>query len=216
MDIEGIEPSPAKKGTLVLGFKKIVWTADKDLIAALQKDGIVAPFKYAPRALNTKVLAMQWLVPPSKDVAIAQHKALSARPELTEARGFPIDLSKHFIDDDDEKAVYLDGGELTVAFARGAPEHLAEAMPYLRAPQRPDWFMGALADVAEETKDATNRALIYDAIASMPIPSASNKHHKLYVQCVSAAAAAFREAGDAENAARLEKKAAMFVKLKKR
>ena len=215
MDIEGIEPSPAKIGTLVLGFGKIVWTADEDLIAALQSEGIVAPFKYSPRALNTKVLAMRWLVPKSKDEAVAQQKALRAHAELKEARGFPIDLTKHFVDDDDAKASYLDGGELTVAFARGAPEHLAEAMPFLRAPQRPDWFMDALADVAAETKDARNRALVYDAIASMPVPSASNKHHKTYIRCVGDAAAAFREAGDAENADRLEKKAAMFVKKKK-
>lgn len=215
MDIEGIEPSPAKKGTLVLGFGKIVWTADKDLIAALQNDGIVAPFKYSPRALNTKVLAMQWLVPASKDAAIAQQKALRARGELKEARGFPIDLAAHFMDDDDEKASYLDGGELTVAFARGAPEHIAEAMPYLRAPQRPDWFMDALASVAEDTKDARKRAFIYDAIASMPVPSASNKHHKTYVKCVNEAAAAFREAGDAGNADRLDKKAALFAKKKR-
>jgi hypothetical protein len=215
MDIEGIEPSPAKKGTIVLGFGKIVWTADKDLIAALQNDGIVAPFKYSPRALNTKVLAMQWLVPQSKDDAVAQQKALRARAELKEARGFPIDLSAHFKGDDDAKASYLDGGELTVAFARGAPEHIAEAMPFLRAPQRPDWFMDALADVAAETKDARKRGFIYDAIASMPVPSASNKHHKTYVKCLNDAVAAFREAGDAANADRLEKKAAMFAKKKR-
>jgi hypothetical protein len=215
MDIEGIEPSPAKKGTIVLGFGKIVWSADTALIAALQSEGIVAPFKFSPRALNTKVLAMQWLVPTSKDVAIAQQKALRAHTELKEARGFPIDLADHFIDDDDKKAGYLDGGELAVAFARGAPDHLAEAMPFLRAPQRPDWFMDALAAVAEETKDAKKRAFVYDAIASMPVPSASNKHHKTYVRCVNEAAAAFREAGDAGNADRLEKKAAMFVKKKR-
>jgi hypothetical protein len=215
MDIEGIEPSPAKKGTLVLGFGKIVWQADKDLIAALQNEKIVAPFKYSPRALNTKVLAMQWLVPASKDDAVAQQKALRAHAELKEARGFPIDLAEHFIDDDDKKAGYLDGGELTVAFARGAPEHLAEAMPFLRAPQRPDWFMDALAAVAEATKDARRRAFIYDAIASMPVPSASNKHHKTYVKCVNDAAAAFREAGDTGNAERLEQKAAMFAKKKR-
>jgi hypothetical protein len=223
MDIEGIEPSPAKKGTLVLGFGKIVWQADKDLIAALQKEGIVAPFEYSPRALNTKVLAMPWLVPTSKDVAAAQQKALislsgaegRAHAELNEARGFPIDLADHFIDDDDKKAGYLDGGELTVAFARGAPDRLADAMPFLRAPQRPDWFMDALAAVAARTKDAHKRAFVYDAIASMAVPSASNKHHKTYVRCVSEAAAAFREAGDAGNADRLEKKAAMFVKKKR-
>jgi len=215
MHIEGIEPWPAKKGTIVLGFGKIVWTADKDLIAALQKEKIIAPFKYSPRALNTKVLAMQWLVPTSKDAAVAQQKALAAHAELKEARGFPIDLAKHFIDDDDAKANYLDGGELTVAFARGAPEHISEAMAFLRAPQRPDWFMDALADVAEETKDAKHRAFIYDAIASMPIPAASNKHHKTYVACVNAAAAAFREAGDAGNADRLEKKATIFAKKKR-
>jgi hypothetical protein len=215
MDIEGIEPSGVKKGTIVLGFGKIVWTADKDLIAALQNDGIVAPFKYSPRALNTKVLAMQWLVPQSKYAALAQQNALRARAELKEARGFSLDLAAHFIDDDDAKANSLDGGELTVAFARGAPERIAEAMPFLRAPQRPDWFMDALADVAAETKDAHKRAFIYDAIASMPVPSASNKHHKTYVKCVNEAAAAFREAGDAGNADRLEKKAAMFAKKKR-
>jgi hypothetical protein len=215
MDIAGIEASPVKKGTLVLGFGKIVWTADKDLIAALQSEGIVAPFKYSPRALNTKVLAMPWLVPQSKDDALAQQKALAAHAELKEARGFPIDLAKHFIDDDDEKASYLDGGELTVAFARGVPERLAEVMPFLRAPQRPDWFMDALESVAEETKDAKKRALIYDAIASMPVPSASNKHHKTYVRCVNEAAAAFRDAGDVANAERLDKKAAMFAKKKR-
>jgi hypothetical protein len=158
--------------------------------------------------------------PPSQrselPAVVAQHKALAAHAaELKEARGFPIDLGAHFIDDDDKKAIYLDGGELTVAFARGAPEHLAEAMPFLRAPQRPDWFMNALASVAEETKDAKSRALIYDAIASMPVPSASNKHHKTYVKCVNDAAAAFREAGDPENAERLSKKAAMFTKKKR-
>jgi len=215
MHIEGVEPSPAKKGTLVLGFEKIVWTADKDLIAALQSEGILAPFKYSPRALNTKVLAFNWLVPATKEAAVQQQKALAAHAELDEARGFPIDLGKFFIDDDDAKAVYLDGGELTVAFARGATEHLAEAMPFLRNPQRPDWFMDALDAVAADTKDAAKRALIYDAIASMPIPSASNKHHKTYVRCVNDAAAAFREAGDATNAERLEKKAAMFAKKKK-
>ncbi len=215
MDIEGIEPSPAKKGTIVLGFGKIVWRADEHLFAALQNEGIVPPFKYLPRALNTKVLAMQWLVPTSKDVAAAQEKALRAHAELKEARGFPIDLAAHFIDDDDKKAGYLDGGELAVAFARGAPDRLAEAMPFLRAPQRPDWFMDSLAAVAEETKDAKKRAFVYDAIASMPVPSASNKHHKTYVRCVNEAAAAFREAGDAGNADRLEKKAAMFVKKKR-
>jgi C4-dicarboxylate-specific signal transduction histidine kinase len=99
--------------------------------------------------------------------------------------------------------------------ARGAPEHLADVMTYLRAPQRPDWFMDALADVAAETKDAASRARIYDAIASMPVPAQSNKHHKTYVRCVEEAAAASRAAGDAENAARLEKKAAMFTKKKR-
>ena len=49
----------------------------------------------------------------------------------------------------------------------------------------------------------------------MPVPSASNKHHKTYVRCVNDAAAAFREAGDAANAERLEKKAAMFTKKKR-
>ena len=216
MDIEGIEPSSAKKGTIVLGFGKIVWTADADLIAALQGEGIVAKFKYAPRALNTKVLAMPWLVPASKDAALAQEKALASHPELKEARGFAIDLEKHFVDDDDKKASYLDGGELTVAFARGAPERLSDAMPYLRAPQRPDWFIDALAAVAAETKDPKRRAFVYDAIASMPVPSASNKHHKTYVRCVSDAAAAFREAGDTANADRLDKKAALFAKTNKK
>lgn len=45
MDFEGIAPSPAKKGTLVLGFGKIVWSADKTLIAALQADGVFAKKK---------------------------------------------------------------------------------------------------------------------------------------------------------------------------
>lgn len=215
MDFVGIEPSSAKKGTIVLGFGKIVWTADEDLIAALQTEGILAPFKYSPRALNTKVLAFSWLAPASREAAIAQQKALSAHGELKEAHGFPIDLAKFFVDDDGAKAVYLDGGELTVAMARAAPERLAEVMPFLRAPQRPDWFMDALSDVAAETKDAAKRALVYDAIASMPIPSASNKHHKTYVRCVNEAVAAFREASDAKNAERLEKKAAMFGKKKK-
>jgi hypothetical protein len=216
MDIVGIEASDQKTGTLVLGFGKIVWTADKDLIAALQREGIVAPFKFEPRALNTKVLAFSWLAPSTPDDAKAQATALAAHAELKEARGFAIDLVDHFFDDDGKKRPYLDGGELAIAFARGAPKHLVEAMPYLRAPQRPDWFMNALEEVALATKDAASRALVYDAIASMPVPSASNKHHKTYVRCVGEGAAAFRAAKDDANAERLEKKAALFVKKKKK
>jgi hypothetical protein len=84
MDIRGIEPSAAKKGTLVLVFGKIVWTADKDLIAALQTAAIVESFKYVPRALNTKVLALPWVVPSTREMAKAQHQALGAREGLTE------------------------------------------------------------------------------------------------------------------------------------
>jgi hypothetical protein len=84
----------------------------------------------------------------------------------------------------------------------------------LRAPQRADWFMDDLAAIAADTKDAMARACIYDAIAQMPVPPKSNKHHKTYVQALHEGAEAFRAANDAKGAARLEEKAAMFGKKK--
>lgn len=216
MDIRGLEPAGTKKGVLVLVFGKIVWTADKDLIAAIANEGVIAKAPWVPRALNTKVLAFQWLVPQDDDTAQAQREALSAHADIREAHAFAIDLSKVFIETEhDRPSQYLDGGELTLAFAKGAPEHLAEAMPYLRAPQRADWFMDGLADIAAETKDAKHRALIYDAIAQMPVPPKSNKHHKTYVAALDEGAAAFRAAKDMVGARRLEEKAAMFVSKKR-
>jgi hypothetical protein len=213
MDIHGIEPSKAPKGTLVLVFWKIVWTPDAALIAALQTENVVGKLKYVARAFNTKVLAFPWVVPQTSAEAAAQRTALATHSELKEARAFPIpELAKFFIDDDDEPTPFMDGGEFAVAMARAAPEHLAEAIPYLRAPQRADWFMDALFDVATSTKNAADRALIFDAIAQMPVPPKSNKHHKTYVAALTEGATAYRAAKDAKNAQRLEEKAAMFGK----
>ena len=53
---------------------------------------MVAPFKWSPRALNTKVLALPWLVPPKPDAAQVQHDVLGARPEIVEARGLVVEL----------------------------------------------------------------------------------------------------------------------------
>ncbi len=215
MDIRGLESSNATKGVLVLVFGKIVWTADKDLIAAITNEGVITKAPFVPRALNTKVLAFPWIVPQDEDQAQAQREALASHAELREAHAFAIDLSKVFIETEHDKpSHYLDGGELTLAFAKGAPEHLADAMPYLRAPQRADWFMDGLADIAAETKDAKHRAIIYDAIAQMPVPPKSNKHHKTYVAALGEGAAAFRAAKDMAGARRLEEKAAMFGKKK--
>jgi hypothetical protein len=216
MDIRGVEPSTAKttSGVLALVFKKIIWSVDKDVIAELQNAGVIAKAAIGPRALNTKVLAFAWTIPRDDAAAQAQRDALSARDELSEAHAFAIDLSKVFLDDVDKPRTYLDGGELTLAFARGVPERIAEAMPYLRAPQRADWFMDDLARIAADTKDAKARACIYDAIAQMPVPPKSNKHHKTYVAALGAGAEAFRAAGDKASAQRLEEKSAMFGKKK--
>ncbi len=213
MDVRGLEPGGAKKGVLVLVFGKIVWTADKDLIAALATSGVITSAPFVPRALNTKVLAFPWIVPSNAPEATAQRAAIESHDALKEARAFAIDLSKVFIETEHDKpSHYLDGGELTLAFARGAPEQLADALPYLRAPQRADWFMDGLAEIAGETKDAKKRALVYDAIAQMPVPPKSNKHHKTYVAALAEGAAAFRAANDMTRARRLEEKAGMFGK----
>ncbi len=211
MDIRGVESSVAKKGVIALVFGKIVWNVDQDLVKALQDADVIANFKCGARALNTKVLAFPWVVPGNDEEANAQRAAISSHADIKEAHAFAIDLSKIFRGGDHDKIVdYLDGGELAVAFARGAPEKIADAMPYLRAPQRADWFMDPLAEVAAETKDAAHRANIYDAIAQMPVPPKSNKHHKTYVAALREGAVAFRAASDAKGALRLEEKAAMF------
>jgi hypothetical protein len=213
MDIAGIEPSGAKSGVLVLVFKKIVWAADEDLVKALQAKGVVSPFKWSPRPLNTKVLALPWVVPAKPEQAQAQHDAVGAHAAIAEARGLAMpELQKFFDDDHGKKVPYLDGGELTVAVARCAPDKLDEVMTYLRAPQRQDWFMDNLADVARKTKAPSGRALIYDAIAAMPVPPKSNRHHATYVDALVQGAAAYRAAKDAASAERLEKQAAAFAK----
>ncbi len=215
--IQGIEPSQAKGGTIVLVFGKIVWNVDKELVDALQTEHVLAPFKCLSRALNTKVLAFPWVVPATQQEASAQRGALEAHKEIVEVHAFAMpELATFFFDDDGKPAAYLDGGELTVAMARANPEHLADVMTYLRAPQRQDWFMDALVEVAEATKGPAERALVYDAVCGMPVPAASNKHHKTYVSAVNAGAAAYRAAKDSANAERLEKKAAMFVKSRAR
>jgi len=214
MDIRGLEHSDVKRGVLVLVFGKIVWSADTDLIAALQDDGVIAKFTFGPRALNTKVLAFAWNVPKDAATAQAQREALSKHASIESCEAFAIDLEKVFVDDDGKPQNFLDGGELTLAFARRAPDRIMDAMPYLRAPQRADWFMDNLAAIASDTSDAKSRAAIYDAIAQMPIPPKSNKHYKTYVASLAAGAEAFRAAKDAKGAQRLEEKLALFGKKK--
>jgi len=216
MDAHGFEPSDAKSGVLAMVFGKIVWRAEPEMIGVLQKARVVAPFKYVPRALNTKVLAMPWVLPRTKEEAKAQ-LAVLAEHGVKEAHGFVLpEMEGAYQDEHGKPAAYLDGGELVVAFARVAPERLAEAMPYLRAPQRQDWFMSALAAVAAETKNAKKRALVYDAIASMAVPAASNKHKPTYLRALTEGAAAYLEAGDAASAKRLEEKAGALGPKKKK
>jgi hypothetical protein len=121
---------------------------------ALQKENVLEPFVVGGRALNTKVVALQWKVPRTPADAEAQRAALATHKEIREAHGLAVpELSEQYFGDDDDKPVnYLDGGELVVAMARANPERVASVMTLLRAPQRQDWFMNALAAVAEKTE----------------------------------------------------------------
>ena len=210
MDIQGIAPSTIKEGTLVVVFKKIVWSFDPAFHAALQET-VLVPFKWSARALNTKVLALPWAVPSTPEAAQAQHDVLRERTEIEEARGL-VAPALDYVDDDGKRVPYLDGGELVLAVARADPSHLDDVITYLRAPQRADWFMDELAEIARAAKTAAARACIYDTIAQMPVPPKSNKHHKTYLGSLAEGAVAFREAGNEASAKRLEQKAAPFTK----
>jgi len=213
-ELSGIEPSEAKSGTLVLVFGKIVWNVDKDLLNALQQEDVLEPFVVGGRALNTKIVALHWKVPRTAAEAASQSTALRGHKEIREAHGLACpELTDEFLGGDHDKVVtYLDGGELVVAMARANPERLAGVMTFLRAPQRQDWFMNPLFDVAAKTNDSKRAALIYDAIVSMPVPPSSNRHRKTYVSAIGCALAAFRKNGDIDGVTRLEEKARMFAK----
>ena len=205
-------------GTIVLVFAKVVYSADRALIEALQNDGVVLPFKYTPRALNTKVLGLPWRLPRNEAELREQRAALEKHGAVTEVRGFPIPALKEFyLDTDHEpKAVpFIDGGELTLALASASPTRLGDGMPYLRAPQRHDWFIDRLFAIAAATKAPMDAALVWNAIAEMPMPVASNKHHTTFVEALHRGAAAYEAAGDGANAARLQQRAAPLTKAPK-
>lgn len=198
-------------GTLVLVFGKVVYSADAALVAALQDAGVVERFPWVPRALNTKVLGLPWVLPRSAADVAAQTAALKAHSGVLEVAGFAVpELRGFYLDTDHEpkKVPYIDGGELALAMAEAAPARLGEAMPYLRAPQRHDWFIDRLFAIAEKTKDPKAATYVWTAIADMPVPPASNKHHKTYALALERGAAAFRAVGDAAGAARLAERAA--------